>query len=111
MLLCGGGFAIFVKYFVHNVYATVSYGRKELLYIRTAITHLGLDKDFFYNKDNAQHILQTPHRTDIPAICKRKRCKYRGQSAGWMPGQDPEKATGKAAVTVNTTRQRAIIGQ
>ena len=28
-----------------------------------------------------------------------------------MPGQDPEKATGKAAVTVNTTRQRGIIGQ
>jgi hypothetical protein len=38
-----GFFAIFVNYFVHNVSATISYGRKELLDIRTAITHLGLD--------------------------------------------------------------------
>ena len=40
-------FALFVTYFVHNVSATVTYGKKELLDIRTAITHLGLDKDFF----------------------------------------------------------------
>ena len=38
-----GFFPLFVNYFVHNVSATVSYGRKELLDIRTAITHLGLD--------------------------------------------------------------------
>ena len=40
-------FALFVTYFVHNVSATIFYGKKELLDIRTAITHLGLDKDFF----------------------------------------------------------------
>jgi hypothetical protein len=50
---------LFVNYFVHNVSATISYGKKKLLDIRTAITHLGLDKDFFYNKDDAQNILQT----------------------------------------------------
>jgi hypothetical protein len=37
-------FALFVTYFVHNVTATVSYDRKELLDIRTAITHLELDE-------------------------------------------------------------------
>jgi hypothetical protein len=36
---------LFATYFVHNVSATVSYGKKELLDMRTAITHLGLDKD------------------------------------------------------------------
>jgi hypothetical protein len=37
-------FALIETYFVHNVAATVSYDRKELLDIRTAITHLELDK-------------------------------------------------------------------
>ena len=37
-------FALFVTYFVHIVAATISYDRKELLDIRTAITHLELDK-------------------------------------------------------------------
>lgn len=37
-------FALFVTYFVHNVDATISYDRKEILDIRTAITHLELDK-------------------------------------------------------------------
>jgi hypothetical protein len=65
---------IFVTYFVHNVSATVSYGRKELLDIKTAITHLGLDKDFFFNnnKQDSHDILRTPHRADIPIIRKRK---------------------------------------
>jgi hypothetical protein len=43
-------FTLFVTYFVHNVSTTVSYGKKELLDIRTAIIHLRLDKDFFYNR-------------------------------------------------------------
>ena len=34
---------LFVTYFVHNVSATVSYGQKKLLDIRTVITHLRLD--------------------------------------------------------------------
>ena len=37
-------FALFVTYFVHSVAATVSYDRKELLDIRTKITHLEQDK-------------------------------------------------------------------
>jgi hypothetical protein len=40
-------FALFVTYFVHNVSTTVSYDRKELLYVRTAITNLELDKVFY----------------------------------------------------------------
>jgi hypothetical protein len=39
-------FALFVIYFVCNVSATISYEKKELLDIRTAITHLGLGKTF-----------------------------------------------------------------
>ena len=100
-------FAIFVNYFVHNVPATVSYGRKELLDFRTAITHLGLDKDFFFNKQDAQDSLQTPSRADLPLFA-------RGSDAGTksrMSGQDPEKASGKAAITINATRQHATIGQ
>ena len=38
--------ALFVTCFVHNVYATVSYDRKEILDIRTVISHLDLDEDF-----------------------------------------------------------------
>ena len=36
-------FALCVIYFEHNVVATVSYDRKELLNITTVITHLELD--------------------------------------------------------------------
>jgi hypothetical protein len=39
-------FALFVTYLVHNGDATVSCDRKELLDIRTVITHLELDEDF-----------------------------------------------------------------
>ena len=55
-------FAIFVNHFVHNVSATVSYGRKELLDIRTAITHLGLDKDFF---NKGEHSRELPSDTSL----------------------------------------------
>jgi hypothetical protein len=37
-------FALFVTYFVCDVAATISYDVKELLDIRTAITHLELGK-------------------------------------------------------------------
>jgi hypothetical protein len=72
-----GVFRNIYYFFVHNVSATVSYGRKELLDIRTAITHLGLDKSFFNinnnnsSKQDSHDILQTPHRADIPIIRKR----------------------------------------
>ena len=37
-------FTLFVTYFVHNVSSFLCYGKKkELLDIRTTITHLGLD--------------------------------------------------------------------
>ena len=43
-------FALFVNCFVHNVDATVSYDAKELLDIKTGITHLKLDKELFFNE-------------------------------------------------------------
>ena len=73
-----GFFTSFVNYFVHNVSATVSYGRKERLDIRTAIK---LDKYFFNNKQDSHDILQTPGRADISVIRKRKRHRYRGRRA------------------------------
>ena len=76
---------LFVTYFVNNVSTTVSHGTKnELLDIRTAITHLGLDKDFSLNKQEAQDVLQTPDKAKIPDIGKRKRRRYRGHRAGCL---------------------------
>ena len=43
-IFCVFCFALFVTYFVHNVAATVSYTRKDLLDIRTVFTHLELDE-------------------------------------------------------------------
>ena len=57
---------LFVTYFVHNVAATVSYDRKELLDIRTGITHLKLE--LFFNESDASDILQTPDQAPIPVI-------------------------------------------
>ena len=56
-------FALFVTNFIHNVAATLSYDRKELLDYRTAITHLELDKDFFFNESNAKDILFCQDKT------------------------------------------------
>ena len=53
MLICWGFSAMFVTHFVNNVDATVSYDRNQLLDIRTAITHLKLDKDFLCNEPDA----------------------------------------------------------
>jgi hypothetical protein len=61
-------FALFGTYFVHNVSATISYDRKELLDIRTAITHLELDEDLFFNESNVKDLLQTPNKANIPVI-------------------------------------------
>ena len=63
-----------LTYFLHNVSATVSYDpRKELLDIRTAITHLVLDKDFFFKESDASDLLQTLDKSQIPIICMKKR--------------------------------------
>ena len=82
---------------------------KELLDIRTAITHLRLDK----------HFLQQTRRTRYsPNIQQGRHPRYLREEAtqvqrtkSRVPGQDPEKASGEATVTVNTTRQREIIGK
>ena len=84
VLLCGGFSALFVNYFVHNASANVSYGVKELMDITTTISHLGVDKDFFFNKQDVQEVLQTPDKAKIPFVGKRKRCRYRGHRAGCL---------------------------
>jgi hypothetical protein len=58
--LCGFFLALFETYFEHNVYAIISCDRKELLDIRTGITHLKLDKDFFSNESDAKDIGPNP---------------------------------------------------
>ena len=73
-------FALFVTYFVHNVAATVSYDRKELLDIRTAITHLKLDEEFFFNESDAKDIPLCQDKAQIPVISTRKRVR-RGRGA------------------------------
>jgi hypothetical protein len=59
---------IFLPCFVHNVSATVSYDRKELLGFRTAITDLELDKYFLLNESDANDLLQIPDKAHIPVI-------------------------------------------
>jgi hypothetical protein len=77
-------FALFVTYFVHNVAATVSYDRKELLDIRTAITYLELDKSFFFTESDERDLLQTPEQALIPVIRRRKRRRYCGRRLGYL---------------------------
>ena len=72
-------FALFVTDFIHNVAATVSYDRKELLDIRTAITDLKLDEDMFFNESYAKNILLSGDQAQIPAIHVKKRRRYRGR--------------------------------
>ena len=68
LCFCVCFFTLFVTYFVHNVSATVSYDRKELLDIRTAITRLELDEHFFFNESDAKDLLQTPDKVQIPSF-------------------------------------------
>ena len=67
---------LFVTYFLHNISATVSFDRKELLDIRTGTTHLVLDKYFFFNESDTNDLLQTPDKAYIPVIRMRKRQRY-----------------------------------
>ena len=48
----------------------------------------GFDRDIFFNKQDAQDVLLTPDKANIPVIGKRKRRRYRGHRAG-MPREDP----------------------
>ena len=50
-------FGLILTVFVHDVSAIVSYDRKELMSIRTAITDLDLDEYFYFNE--SQDILFT----------------------------------------------------
>ena len=103
-------FALFITYFEDNVSATVSYGKKELLDIRTAITHLGLDKDFFLQQGGRTGHSPNTQQGRHPRYLQEEETQVQ-RTKSRMPRQDPEKLSGKAAVTVNTTRQCAIIGQ
>jgi hypothetical protein len=71
-----------LTYFVHNVAATVSYDRKELLGIRTAIAHLELDKDFYFNESDAKDILLCQDKAQIPVISVKKRQRKKGEDGG-----------------------------
>ena len=51
-----------------NVATTLSYDRKELLEIRTAIPHLELDKEFLFNKLDERDLLHTTEQALIPSF-------------------------------------------
>jgi hypothetical protein len=74
----------FFAYFVNNVSATVSYDQKELLNIRTATTQPMLDEYFFFNELDGKDLLQTPDKTLILVIHRRKRRRYRGRRSGCL---------------------------
>ena len=70
-------FALFVTCFVHNVAATVSYDRKELL-------DLKLDKEFFFNESDARDILQAPDKAQIPVIRWKSKRRFRRKRSGCL---------------------------
>ena len=87
-------FALFVTDFVHNVSANVSYGKEELLDIRTAITDLGLDKDFFLQQTRrTRHPLNT-RQGQHPRYLQEEAAQVQ-RTKSRMPGLDPEKASEK----------------
>ena len=55
-------------FFLHNVSAIVSYDWKELLDIRTAVTNLNLDEDFYFNESEENNILITADQSQILTI-------------------------------------------
>ena len=75
-------FALFVTCFVHNVAATVSYDRKELLDIRTAIAHLKLNEQFFNESDGREILLQKPDQ--IPGIHLRRKLRFCEKRSGCL---------------------------
>lgn len=48
------------------------YDRKEIMDIRTAISHLRLDKEFFFTDLDGRDILQTPDWRRKPEISREK---------------------------------------
>ena len=77
-------FLLFVTCFVHNVAATISYDRKELQDIRTAIAHLKLYEDLFFSESDGRDILQTPDQAQIPVIRWRRKLRFRGKRSGCL---------------------------
>ena len=73
-------FALFITNFVHNVASSVYYDRKELLDIRTEISHLELDNIFFFNESSAKDILLCPDKAKIPVT----NVKKRGRRIGYL---------------------------
>ena len=65
---------------------------------------------FFFNKQDTQDILQTPDKGQHPRYLQEEETQVQRTQSG-MPREDGQKASGKAAVAVNITRQRANIGQ
>jgi hypothetical protein len=58
--------------------------QKELLDIKTEITHLKLDEEFFINESDARDILQTPDQAQIPVICWKGKRRFRGKRSGCL---------------------------
>ena len=84
-------FALVITYFVHNVAATVSYDRKELLDIRTGIPHFKLDEEFFFNESDGWDILlQTPDQAQIPVVRWRMKQRFHGKRSGCLRGSGDE---------------------
>ena len=61
-------------YFVHNVSATVSSDRKELVDIMTVITHPVLEEYLLFNESDGKDLLQTPDKALIPVIRRVRDC-------------------------------------
>ena len=66
-------------FFAHNVSGIISYDRKQLLDISTAITNLNLDQHFYFNKSEALEIMLVLDQALIPGTRKRKQRQKRGQ--------------------------------
>jgi hypothetical protein len=58
--------------------------RKQLLDIRTAITNLDLDAEFYVNDSAEQDVLLTQDQAQIPDTWKTKRQRYGGQLGGTL---------------------------
>ena len=93
MLLCVF-FTLFVTYFVHNVWANVLYGKKDLLDIRTAITHLGLDKDFFLQQAGRTGHSPNTWQGQHPSYLQEEETQVQRTQSG-VPHKDTQKASGK----------------
>jgi hypothetical protein len=75
-------FTLFVTHFVHNVAATVSYDRKELLDVRTAITHLELDEGFCFIESDAKDILLCQDQGPNPHHQHEDKMEEKGKEGG-----------------------------